>query len=49
MIKETVDQLSKDFKNILNQQIFAPFENIFSKQLTGFHQGFNVQQSFSYA
>ena len=34
---------SKIFEIILNQQIYGHFENIFSKQKTGFRRGFNSQ------
>ena len=34
---------SKIFENILNQQISGHFENVFSKQKTGFRRGFNAQ------
>lgn len=35
----------KVFENILNQKISAQFENIISKQQTGFHGGFDAQYS----
>lgn len=37
-----LSNISKVFQNILNQQIYALFENIFSKQQTGFCQGLNL-------
>ena len=38
-----LSNISKNSENILNQNIYAHFENIFSKQQTDFCQGFNVQ------
>ena len=35
--------LSKIFENVLYDQIFSFFENIFSKYQTGFRKGFNTQ------
>ena len=42
-----LSSISKVFKNFLNQQISAHFENIFSKQQTGFYHGFNAQHCLS--
>ena len=39
----TVSNISKVLENILNQQISAQFQDLFSKQQTGFCRSFNTQ------
>ena len=44
---KSLSNISRVFKNILNQQIFVHFKNIFSKQQTGFRRSFNPRHCLS--